>query len=258
MVRCQMLAVQLVGKQGLRVQCDFALDADVILAVRRLEAHVLGNAARRLLVSRLIAAPVEWWVRGEEVAQACATPVNYFAPTFNALKFRDRLHMRQLLHIRHGEQQAGNSSMRPFGHLRSLHPYSRSFGVFLVHGRFLRRRIDIWVRSFCVRGIHSVGPRGYVLAELCVGRRVEGADELQTPVFGTDLGESDITVTTEGTHRFRSFEFGSQRSFAKDSASNSGIEFHRLAEGRSQSVNFGSITQPFPNAAAGNGGNSGG
>src|SRR6202008_5113941 len=90
------------------------------------------------------------------------------------------------------------------------------------------------------------------------GRRVQNADELQAPVLGPNLGESDIAVTTEGTNCFRSFEFGRQCTFAKDSASNSGVEFHRLAEGRSESVNCGPIIQPFPHAAAGNGGNSGG
>jgi hypothetical protein len=53
-------------------------------------------------------------------------------------------------------------------------------------------------------------------------------------------------------------EFGGQRSFAKDSARNSSVEFHRLAEGRSKSVDFGPITQPFQNAAARDGGDSGG
>src|SRR5262249_5318858 len=120
--------------------------------------------------------------------------------------------------------------------------YSRSLGIVLVHGKFLRRQIDIWFRTFFVRGIHSVGPRGHVSAVLCVGPRVQDADELQAPVLGPNFGESDIAVTTEGTHRFRSFEFGRQRSFAKDSASNSGVEFHRLAEGRSESVNSGLIT----------------
>src|SRR5258707_11761006 len=113
--------------------------------------------------------------------------------------------------------------MRPFGHLHRLNPYSTTFGVLLVHGRLLRRRTDIWFRSSFVRGIHSVGPRGHVSAVLCVGRRVQDADKLQAPVLGPNLGESDIAVTTEGTHRFRSFEFGRQRSFAKDSASNSSV-----------------------------------
>src|SRR5260370_891257 len=144
--------------------------------------------------------------------------------------------------------------MRPFGHLHRLHPYSTTFGVVLVQGRLLRRQIDIGFSSFFVRGIHSVGPRVHVSALLCVGRRVRDADESQAPVRGPNLGESNIAVTTEGTHRFRSFEFGRQRSFAKDSASDSGVEFHRLAEGGSESVNSGLIIQPFPHAGPGHGG----
>jgi hypothetical protein len=81
---------------------------------------------------------------------------------------------------------------------------------------------------------------------------------LQAPVLGSDLGESDVAVATEGAHCFGLLEFGRQCSFAKDSASNSGVEFHRLAEGRSESVNCGPIIQPFPNAAAHHGSYSGG
>jgi hypothetical protein len=52
-------------------------------------------------------------------------------------------------------------------------------------------------------------------------------------------------------------EFVRQRSFSKESARNSSVALHRLAEGRAESVNFGPTIQPFPDAAARDGGYSG-
>jgi len=72
---------------------------------------------------------------------------------------------------------------------------------------------------------------------------------LEAPVLGPDVGESDITVATERTHGFGLLKFGRQCSFAKESAREFCVEFHRLAEGRSKSVSFGPIVEPFPNTA---------
>src|SRR6266403_4796301 len=116
--------------------------------------------------------------------------------------------------------------MRVFGHLHRLHLYSSTFSV-LVRTKLLRSNIGIQVRSLCARLVHSVGPSGNVSAVLCIGRRVQDTDQLQAPVFGLNLGESDIAVATEGTYCFGLLEFGRQRSFAKDSARNSSVEFHR-------------------------------
>src|SRR6266404_5146324 len=110
-----------------------------------------------------------------------------------------------------------------FTYLHRLHLHRCTFCVLLVYTELLSSNIGIDFRSLCARLVHSVVPRGHVSAVLCVGRRVPDAHELQPPIFRPDLGESDIAVTTEGTHRFRSFEFGRQRSFAKDSASNSSV-----------------------------------
>src|SRR5260370_27767746 len=79
MVRCQRLAVQLIGQQRLRMERHFALDADIILAVRRLEADVLRNATRQLLGIRLIATLVEWRGWGEGEAEAGAPPPKTYA-----------------------------------------------------------------------------------------------------------------------------------------------------------------------------------
>jgi len=64
---------------------------------------------------------------------------------------------------------------------------------------------------------------------------------LQPPILRPDLGQSGIAVTTEGTHRFGSLEFGRERSFVKDSARDPGVKFQHLAEWRSESINFGPI-----------------
>jgi len=160
----------------------------------------------------------------------------------------------QLLHIRHGEQQfRGTAACAPFGHLRRLHPLpqppleSSSCMVGFFGGESTSG-----LGASVVRGIHSVGPRGHVSAVLCVGRRV--SRRRRVCKGASPRAESRRVryrpLRRKETHRFRSFEFGRQCHVSrKDSASNSGVEFHRLAEGpKASPVNSGLITQQFPNA----------
>src|SRR5258708_18975207 len=128
-----------------------------------------------------------------------------------------------------------------FKYLHRLRLQRCTFRVLLVHKELLSSNIGIHFRSLCARLVHSVGPRGNVSAVLCIGRRVPDAHELQPPILTPDLGQSDIAVTTEGTHRFGSLEFVRERSFVKDSALDPGAKCQRLAEWRSESINFGPI-----------------
>src|SRR5258708_4396215 len=80
MVGRQRLAVHLVGKQGLRMYRDFALDGNIIPAVRRLEADVLRNTTCLFPRIKLIVAAVEWRECREEVAQARPPPIKHPPP----------------------------------------------------------------------------------------------------------------------------------------------------------------------------------
>src|SRR5260370_7860980 len=125
----QRLAVQLVGEKGLRMQCDFALDADIILAVWRVQANVFRKGSRTLRGRRLTVSRPFRRERDEKIAQAHATPVNNLAPTLNTLELRDHLYVRELPYIPHREQQPGNSRRHIFGHLHRLHLYTTTFCV---------------------------------------------------------------------------------------------------------------------------------
>src|ERR1700751_1311208 len=104
MVRRQRLPVQLIGQQSLRMQRHFALDADKILAVRRLKADVLRNASRKLRGMQPISAARPPRERGKEVAQACPTPMNNLAPTLNTLELRDHFDVWEFSYIRQLQQ----------------------------------------------------------------------------------------------------------------------------------------------------------
>src|SRR5260370_4594219 len=240
------------------MQCDFALDADIILAVRRVQANVFRKGSRTLRGRRLTVSRPLRRERDEKIAQAHATPVNNLAPTLNTLELRDHLYVRELPYIRHREQQPGNSRRHIFGHLHRLHLYSSTFCVLLVHTQLLRSHSATEVRSRSARHVHSVGPRRNVSAVLCIGRRVRDTDKLQAPVLGADLRESDIAIAAEGTHCFGLLELGRQCSFAKKSAGYSSVKLHRFAERRNESVHFWPDIQPFPNTGTRHGGYRGG
>src|SRR5258706_895282 len=103
MVGRQRLAVHLVGKQGLRMYRDFALDAHIILAVRRLEADVLRNTTCLFPRIKLIVATVEWRGSRGEVAQARPTPMNDLPPAPRTPKLCNQLYARVRLYNRHHE-----------------------------------------------------------------------------------------------------------------------------------------------------------
>src|SRR5258708_35884264 len=86
MVGRQRLAVHLVGKQGLRMYRDFALDGNIIPAVRRLEADVLRNTTCLFPRIKLIVAAVEWRECGAGEARARPTPAHNLRPTPHPLK----------------------------------------------------------------------------------------------------------------------------------------------------------------------------
>src|SRR5258708_16602861 len=118
----QRLAVHVVGKQGLRMYRDVALDGNIIPAVRRLEADVLRNTTCLFPRIKLIVAAVEWRECGGEVAQARPPPLNNLAPTPPTIKFCNQLHPPELLLIPPCEEPPRSTPLPLFPSLPSTTP----------------------------------------------------------------------------------------------------------------------------------------